>query len=230
MRRDITKSFGDASGVAEGVPATLELTLLDVAGGGEPLAGAAVYVWHCDTGRTRSTTAPIAGENYLRGVQESDAEGKLTFNTIFPAAYSGRWPHIHFEVYQSLARRQPAARSRARRSSRCPRTSASGSSRRPATAERGEPRADVARRRHGLQRRLREPARQGVRHAEHGITPSAQRRGLSREELAAGAAHCARPGRRVLERLGLRDVRVVAQYHSVERGLTPAAAAVTAWR
>ena len=104
VRRDITKSFGDASGVAEGVPATLELTLLDVAGGGGPLAGAAVYVWHCDrTGRYSLYDGAIAGENYLRGVQESDAEGKLAFDTIFPAAYSGRWPHIHFEVYKDLA-------------------------------------------------------------------------------------------------------------------------------
>jgi protocatechuate 3,4-dioxygenase beta subunit len=36
-------------------------------------------------------------------VQEADASGKVTFTTIFPAAYSGRWPHIHFEVYPSLA-------------------------------------------------------------------------------------------------------------------------------
>jgi protocatechuate 3,4-dioxygenase beta subunit len=36
-------------------------------------------------------------------VQEADANGKVTFTTIFPAAYSGRWPHIHFEVYPSLA-------------------------------------------------------------------------------------------------------------------------------
>ena len=48
VRRDITKSFGDASGVADGVPTTVELTLLDVADGGTPLAGAAVYLWHCD--------------------------------------------------------------------------------------------------------------------------------------------------------------------------------------
>ena len=27
----------------------------------------------------------------------------MTFQTIFPACYSGRWPHIHFEVYPSLA-------------------------------------------------------------------------------------------------------------------------------
>jgi protocatechuate 3,4-dioxygenase beta subunit len=103
VRQDITKSFGDASGVAEGVPTTVEMTLLDVGGGGTPLAGAAVYLWHCDiAGRYSLYDEGIADENYLRGVQESDADGKVTFKTIFPAAYAGRWPHIHFEVYESL--------------------------------------------------------------------------------------------------------------------------------
>jgi protocatechuate 3,4-dioxygenase beta subunit len=103
VRQDITKSFGDASGVAAGVPTTLTLKLLDVAGGGGPLAGAAVYVWHCDiAGRYSLYDEAISGENYLRGVQESDTAGQVTFQTIFPAAYMGRWPHIHFEVYESL--------------------------------------------------------------------------------------------------------------------------------
>ena len=52
---------------------------------------------------TRCTPRTIADENYLRGVQETDADGQVEFTTIFPAAYSGRWPHMHFEVYQSLA-------------------------------------------------------------------------------------------------------------------------------
>jgi protocatechuate 3,4-dioxygenase beta subunit len=103
VRSDIRSSFGGASGVAEGVPATIEMTLLDVAGGGTPLAGAAVYVWHCDIeGRYSMYDEAIAGENYLRGVQESDADGKLSFTSVFPAAYAGRWPHIHFEVYESV--------------------------------------------------------------------------------------------------------------------------------
>jgi protocatechuate 3,4-dioxygenase beta subunit len=103
VRSDITKSFGSASGVAEGVPTTVTLTLLDVAGGGKPLAGAAVYAWHCDqAGRYSLYDQDVADENYLRGVQESDAAGQVTFKTIFPAAYQGRWPHIHFEIYESL--------------------------------------------------------------------------------------------------------------------------------
>lgn len=103
VRSDITKSIGDASGVAEGVPATVELTLIDVAGGGRPLAGAAVYLWHCDaSGRYSLYDQGVTGENYLRGVQATGSDGKLAFKTIFPAAYSGRWPHIHFEIYESV--------------------------------------------------------------------------------------------------------------------------------
>jgi len=103
VRSDITKSIGDASGTAQGVPTNIEMTLIDVAGGGTPLAGAAVYLWHCDRDGSYSMyDGDAASENYLRGVQESDKDGKLTFKSIFPAAYQGRWPHIHFEVYESI--------------------------------------------------------------------------------------------------------------------------------
>ena len=44
----------------------------------------------------------MTNQNYLRGVQAADANGKVTFTTIFPGCYAGRWPHIHFEVYPSL--------------------------------------------------------------------------------------------------------------------------------
>lgn len=39
---------------------------------------------------------------YLRGVQVADAEGKVSFTSVFPGCYSGRWPHIHFEVYPDV--------------------------------------------------------------------------------------------------------------------------------
>ncbi len=62
----------------------------------------AVYIWHCDRDGNYSLYT-AADQNYLRGVQETDTEGTVTFKSIFPACYSGRWPHIHFEVYKSLA-------------------------------------------------------------------------------------------------------------------------------
>jgi protocatechuate 3,4-dioxygenase beta subunit len=104
VRSDITTSFGDSSGTAEGIPLTFSLTVVDVSGEGDagtPVAGAAVYAWHCDR-EGRYSMYDITDQNYLRGVQEADAEGKVTFTSIFPACYPGRWPHIHFEVYPSL--------------------------------------------------------------------------------------------------------------------------------
>ncbi|MFE8886136.1 intradiol ring-cleavage dioxygenase [Pseudarthrobacter enclensis] len=103
VRKDITSSFGTASATAEGVPLTFTLTLLDNANGCTPMAGAAVYAWHCDRdGKYSMYDSSLTNENYLRGVQEADANGQVTFTSIFPGAYSGRWPHIHFEVFESM--------------------------------------------------------------------------------------------------------------------------------
>ena len=103
VRRDITSSFGSSSTVAEGVPLTIDLVAFDTTSGCQALRGAAVYVWHCDReGRYSMYSEGVEGENYLRGVQETDASGRVRFESTFPGAYSGRWPHIHFEVYESL--------------------------------------------------------------------------------------------------------------------------------
>jgi protocatechuate 3,4-dioxygenase beta subunit len=100
VRSDIRSSFGDASGTAQGVPMQLELAIKDLANGGGGFKGAAVYVWHCDReGRYSLYSDGVTNENYLRGVQVADADGRVQFTSIFPACYSGRWPHIHFEVY-----------------------------------------------------------------------------------------------------------------------------------
>lgn len=104
IRQDITSSFGTSSTKVTGVPLTVTLTLLDNANGCKPLAGAAVYAWHCDkNGKYSMYDSGLEKENYLRGVQEADANGQLTFTTIFPGAYNGRWPHIHFEVFESMS-------------------------------------------------------------------------------------------------------------------------------
>lgn len=103
VRSDIRTSFGGLSGWAAGVPTTIELTLVDTTKNCTPGAGMAVYVWHCDrAGNYSLYSQPTAQENYLRGVQVADDNGRVTFTSIFPACYAGRWPHIHFEVFDSL--------------------------------------------------------------------------------------------------------------------------------
>jgi protocatechuate 3,4-dioxygenase beta subunit len=105
VRSDIRSSFGSSSGTAKGVPLTIRLAIQDDTNDCEPLAGGAVYLWHCDqAGRYSLYSQGVTDQNYLRGVQETDASGVATFVSIFPACYSGRWPHIHFEVYPSLAK------------------------------------------------------------------------------------------------------------------------------
>jgi len=104
VRSDIRSSFGASTGTAEGVPMTLQLTIKDMANGNAPFAGVAVYVWHCDRdGHYSMYSEEVSDQNYLRGVQIADAAGVVDFTSIFPACYSGRWPHIHFEVYPDEA-------------------------------------------------------------------------------------------------------------------------------
>lgn len=98
IREDIRTSIGGLTPVAEGVPVSLEITLVDVRNACAPLGGMAVYAWQCDAEGIYSIYA-AEDRNYLRGVGISDAEGRVRFTTVFPACYQGRWPHIHFEVF-----------------------------------------------------------------------------------------------------------------------------------
>lgn len=102
VRSDIRSSFiGSSTSVAAGVQLTLTLTVVDVNAGCAALAGYAVYVWHCDRDGKYSLY-DLPSESYLRGVGVTDSNGQVTFTTIFPGCYAGRWPHIHFEVFSSL--------------------------------------------------------------------------------------------------------------------------------
>jgi len=112
VRADIRPSIAGATGIATGIPLTVTLTIVD-SQTCSPLAGRAVYIWHCDRdGKYSMYSAAVAGENYLRGVQVSDAAGAVTFTTIFPGCYSGRWPHIHFGLCVGQRRDQRRERDR----------------------------------------------------------------------------------------------------------------------
>lgn len=99
QRADIRSSFGEMRGTALGVPLRLELQVVDIDNKAASLAGHALYVWHCNAAGEYSLYS-VKDQNYLRGLQVTDGQGRVAFQTIVPACYDGRWPHIHFELFR----------------------------------------------------------------------------------------------------------------------------------
>jgi protocatechuate 3,4-dioxygenase beta subunit len=97
----------DISEGKEGVPFKVRLKII----GDQnclPLANVRVNIWHCDkdgvySGYSVTNNPGQAGLTYLRGYQYTDANGEVSFSTIFPGWYTGRICHIHFQVYVSSA-------------------------------------------------------------------------------------------------------------------------------
>jgi len=102
VRRDMRGNLGGEGPAAEGVELKLTATLVDVARSCAPLEGYAIYLWHCDAAG-RYSIYDLPNASYLRAVGVSDAHGRVAFTTIIPGCYQGRYPHMHFEVYPSIA-------------------------------------------------------------------------------------------------------------------------------
>ena len=63
-----------------------------------------MYLWHCTAaGEYSLYSNTVADENFLSGVQDSDANGQVRFTTVVPGCYDGRWPHMHFEIFDTLS-------------------------------------------------------------------------------------------------------------------------------
>jgi len=91
-----------------GVPLTIKITINNSNNSCAGLSGAIVDIWHCDAagnyseyggGGMQSTS--YTSVHFLRGRQTTNANGLVTFNSIFPGWYSGRAPHIHVHVYSA---------------------------------------------------------------------------------------------------------------------------------
>lgn len=102
IRSDIRKGDGI------GADMKAMITIVDVNTGCNPLEGALVDVWHCDVngdyseyGGIQMQTTNYQSEHWFRGRQVTDANGQVTFQTIFPGWYQGRATHIHVHVYNS---------------------------------------------------------------------------------------------------------------------------------
>ncbi len=104
VRSDIRASFAGMSGTATGALLTLKLKLVNSNANCAGLAGRAIYIWHCTRDGAYSLySRGVTRENFLRGMQVTDASGEVSFVTIFPGCYLGRWPHVHFEIFNSLS-------------------------------------------------------------------------------------------------------------------------------
>jgi protocatechuate 3,4-dioxygenase beta subunit len=90
VRRKITEG-------RRGLPLRLRITVVD-SDGCDPLANAAVDVWHCDAGGTYSGVQGNGG-TFLRGVQLTTGSGVAVFDTIYPGWYQGRATHVHLKVH-----------------------------------------------------------------------------------------------------------------------------------
>lgn len=99
LRKDISEGY-------PGLPVRLAFLVVDDAC--EPVEGASVDIWHtrnsglysgpdaidfCTTGDADAKT-----HQYFRGVQTTDAKGRVDFDTCYPGWYPGRAIHIHFTV------------------------------------------------------------------------------------------------------------------------------------
>jgi protocatechuate 3,4-dioxygenase beta subunit len=103
LNRSDVRSDPGTGKVSDGAALQLTMRVSQISGADcVPLAGAQVDIWHCDalgvysdaTDRSFNTK----GQKFLRGYQVTDANGAVTFTTIYPGWYQGRAVHIHFKI------------------------------------------------------------------------------------------------------------------------------------
>jgi protocatechuate 3,4-dioxygenase beta subunit len=98
QRSDIREDGAGTPFIADALP--LYLTIIatsSIATDCPPLAGVQIDVWHCHAGGLYSDEQAngTSGLTWLRGYQVTDANGNVTFTTIYPGWYAGRTIHIH---------------------------------------------------------------------------------------------------------------------------------------
>jgi protocatechuate 3,4-dioxygenase beta subunit len=100
FRRDVTEG-------RPGLPVTLTLTIVNVNSNCSPVSNASVEIWQCDASGNYSEYSQPGydgtGKTFLRGLQTSDANGQVTFTTVYPGWYAGRATHIHVDVFRGTS-------------------------------------------------------------------------------------------------------------------------------
>ncbi len=91
-----------------GYKLTVNITVNNSNNSCNALSGALVDIWHCDAegnyseyGGSGSQATNYTTVHFLRGRQTTNANGLVTYTSIFPGWYTGRATHIHVHVYNS---------------------------------------------------------------------------------------------------------------------------------
>jgi hypothetical protein len=108
-RSDLRTSLGSFTGTATGVPVTVNIELTALSSNCGPLANHVVYLYSADQDyRYSGVDSPIQNQNYLRGYQVTNSQGRVTFVTTFPGLGGTQFPHYHFVIFVNPAFVNPA--------------------------------------------------------------------------------------------------------------------------
>lgn len=103
FRSDITEN-------QTGIPLDLTITVTDTEGNCDPVSNLRVDIWHCNKRGYYSAysgqpgidgTVNTTGEVWLRGIQMTDSNGEVNFQTIYPGWYIPRATHIHVQIFDA---------------------------------------------------------------------------------------------------------------------------------
>jgi len=105
VRTDITE------GTQTGIPLSLTINIFNTNNNCSAVgAGYRVDIWQCNKRGYYSAyagqpgidgTQNTTGQTWLRGIQYTDANGKVNFTSIYPGWYTPRATHIHVQVYDA---------------------------------------------------------------------------------------------------------------------------------
>jgi len=103
-RADLVSNI-DGTETQPGVPLLLTVTVVDGKKGCAPYVGAQIDIWHCNASGVYSdiSAESTSSDQWLRGYQVTDKNGRVTFKTVIPGWYSGRTTHIHLRVRSSYS-------------------------------------------------------------------------------------------------------------------------------
>lgn len=86
----------------DGVSFKIRICLLD--SDNKAVENAFVYIWHCDqngsySGYSSRENGFHYDKSFCRGVYQTNVNGKVQFQTIYPGWYPGSSPHIHLAIF-----------------------------------------------------------------------------------------------------------------------------------